>query len=244
MTSDEGQLFSRASALGLLGGAAALVASRAPAPAFPRSAPSACDVTPAGEIGPFFTDDSMSGFNRSDVRSNLNGTSRQAGVPLTLTVRVYDTKARCVPMRGVQVDVWHCNALGVYSDEPSEGTSSQTWLRGYQVTDSSGSVTFTTIFPGWYGGRTTHIHLRARSKYNSASSPDEGRNTTQLFFPQDAIHDVSTSVAPYRTRGVNLRTNDSDYVYRTQTKGKTELVLSGSAGSGFAASCSIGLPIT
>jgi protocatechuate 3,4-dioxygenase beta subunit len=147
-------------------------------------------------------------------------------------------------MPGVQVDLWHCNALGVYSDEPSEGTSSQTWLRGYQVTDASGSVTFTTIFPGWYRGRTTHMHLRVRSKYNAASSANDGTNTTQLFFPQDAIHDVSTGVAPYRARGVNMRTNDSDYVYRTQTKGKTDLVLSGSPSSGYAGSVSIGLPIT
>jgi protocatechuate 3,4-dioxygenase beta subunit len=244
MKSDEGQLFSRAAALGLLGGAAGLLVGAAAAPASPETASSACAVTPEGEIGPFFTDDSASGFKRSNVRSNLNGTSTQKGVPLTLTVRVYDTKARCAPMPGVQVDLWHCNALGVYSDEPSEGTSSQTWLRGYQVTDSSGSVTFTTIFPGWYGGRTTHIHLRVRSKYNSASSTDDGRNTTQVFFPQDAINDVSTSVAPYRARGVNMRTNDSDYVYRTQTKGKTELELAGSPGSGYAASVSIGLPIT
>jgi protocatechuate 3,4-dioxygenase beta subunit len=244
MKPDEGQLFSRAAALGLLGGAAGLLVGAAAAPASPGIASSACAVTPQGEIGPFFTDDSASGFNRSNVRSNLNGTSTQAGVPLTLTVRVYDTKKACVPMPGVQVDLWHCNALGVYSDEPGEGTASQTWLRGYQVTDSNGSVTFTTIFPGWYGGRTTHIHLRVRSKYNSASSTDEGKNTTQLFFPEDAIRDVSTSVAPYRTRGVNLRTNDSDYVYRTQTKGKTELVLSGDPRSGYAALVSIGLPIT
>jgi protocatechuate 3,4-dioxygenase beta subunit len=243
MNPDEGQLFSRAAALGLLGGAAGLLVGAAAAPAAPGTASSACAVTPKGEVGPFFTDDSVSGFNRSNVRANLNGTSMQAGVPLTLTVRVYDTRAACAPMPGVQVDLWHCNALGVYSDEPSEGTSSQTWLRGYQVTDKSGSVTFTTIFPGWYGGRTTHIHLRVRSKYSAASSTDDGTNTTQLFFPQDAIRDVSTSVAPYRTRGVNLRTNDSDYVYRTQTKGKTDLELSGSPGSGYAASVSIGLPI-
>jgi protocatechuate 3,4-dioxygenase beta subunit len=112
------------------------------------------------------------------------------------------------------------------------------------VTDASGSVTFTTIFPGWYRGRTTHIHLRVRSKYGSASSPDDGSNTTQIFFPQAVINEISTSVAQYRTRGINLRTNESDYVYRSETKGKTELVLSGSSGSGYVGSVSIGLPIT
>jgi len=243
MKSDEGRLFNRASALGLLGGAAGLLLNgggRRNA----EAASSACAVTREGEIGPYFVDEGVPGFNRSDVRSNLNGTSRQAGVPLTLTVQVLDTKAACAAMSGVQVDLWHCNALGVYSDEASEGTSSQTWLRGYQVTGPSGTVTFTTIFPGWYRGRTTHMHLRVRSKYSAASSTSDGRNTTQFFFPQDVINEISTSMAPYRTRGVNLRTNASDYVYSSQTKGKTELELSGSPGSGYAASASIGLPIT
>src|ERR1700680_1088577 len=117
MKSDQGRFFSRASALGLLGGAAGLLVGAAPMPASPATDSGACAVTPGGEIGPFFTDDSVSGFNRSDVRSNLNGTSTQRGVPLTLTVRVFDTKKACVPIAGLQVDLWHCNALGVYSDE-------------------------------------------------------------------------------------------------------------------------------
>jgi protocatechuate 3,4-dioxygenase beta subunit len=243
MKSNEGRLFSRASALGLLGGAAGLLVNGSGGETA-EAASNACAVTPEGEIGPFFVDDGSSRFNRSDVRSNLDGTRTQAGVPLTLTLQVYDTRAACAPMSGVQVDLWHCNASGVYSAEAAEGTSSQTWLRGYQISGSNGTVTFTTIVPGWYRGRTTHIHLRVRSKYGSASSPDDGSNTTQLFFPQAVINEISTSVAQYRTRGINLRTNESDYVYRSETKGKTELVLSGSSGSGYVGSVSIGLPIT
>jgi protocatechuate 3,4-dioxygenase beta subunit len=243
MKSDESKLFSRASALGLLGGAAGLLVNGSGGETA-EAASSACAVTPEAEIGPFFVDDGSARFNRSNVRSNVDGTATQRGVPLTLTLQVYDTHAACAPMSGVQVDLWHCNASGVYSAEPSEGTASQTWLRGYQVTGSNGTVTFTTIFPGWYRGRTTHIHLRVRSKYSSASSPDDGTNTTQLFFPQDVINAISTSVKPYSARGINLRTNASDYVYRSETKGKTELVLSGSVGSGYAAIVSIGLPIT
>jgi protocatechuate 3,4-dioxygenase beta subunit len=243
MKSDEGRLFSRASAIGLLGGAAGLLVNGSAAETA-EAASSACAVTPKGEIGPFFVDDGSARFNRSNVRSNVDGTKTQAGVPLTLTLQAYDTHAACAPMSGVQVDLWHCNASGVYSAEASEGTSSQTWLRGYQVTGSNGTVTFTTIFPGWYQGRATHIHLRVRSKYSSGSSPDDGSNTTQLFFPQDVVNAISTSVAPYRARGINLRTNESDYVYRSQTKGKTELAVSGSPGTGYVASVSIGLPIT
>lgn len=261
MKSDEGHLFSRATALRFLGGTAALLAgcggggaSSIPATAA-TAAPTAtassapvgtsgtCAVTPEGEIGPYFADDSLSGFNRSTIVANLDGTAVQAGVPLTLTVQVYDTQASCAAMSGVQIDVWHCNAAGVYSDEASENTSSQTWLRGYQITGSAGTVTFTTIVPGWYAGRATHIHVRARSKYNSASSTSDGSNTTQLFFPQALVDALSTSVAPYSAHGVNSTTNASDHVYTPETKGKTELVLSGTAGSGYVASVAIGLPI-
>jgi protocatechuate 3,4-dioxygenase beta subunit len=256
--SDEGQSFSRATALRFFGGTAVMLAGcggsggassipAAGATPTPSAAPvgtsGACAVTPEGEIGPYFTDDSLSGFNRSNILANLDGTAVQAGVPLTLTVQVYDTQAGCAAMSGVQIDVWHCSASGVYSDEASENTSSQTWLRGYQITGSAGTVTFTTIVPGWYQGRATHIHVRARSKYNAASSTGDGSNTTQLFFPQAVVDALSSSVAPYDAHGVNPTTNASDHVYTPQTKGKMELVLSGTAGSGYVASVAIGLPI-
>ncbi|MEA2666261.1 MAG: hypothetical protein QOI11_3205 [Candidatus Eremiobacteraeota bacterium] len=249
MKSDEGRSFSRATALRFFGGTAALLAGSGGASGIPAAAATpvgssgACAVTPQGEIGPYFADDSPSGFDRGNVLANLDGTALQPGVPLTLTVQVYDTQASCAAMSGVQIDLWHCNAAGVYSDEAVENTASQTWLRGYQITGRAGTVTFTTIVPGWYPGRATHIHVRARSKYNSASAPSDGSNTTQLFFPQAVVDALGTSVAPYDTHGVNPTTNASDHVYTPQTKGKTELVLSGAAGSGYVASVAIGLPI-
>jgi len=124
---------------------------------------SSCATTPEGEIGPYFADDSASGFNRSNVVANIDGTSAQSGVPLTLDIYVVDTEKNCAAYVGAQVDIWHCNALGVYSDISSENTSGQTYLRGYQLTNSAGYVQFVTIIPGWYGGRTNHIHLRVRS---------------------------------------------------------------------------------
>ncbi len=257
LKSDEGYRFSRATALRFFGGAGVLLAGcgagggSSSIPTAATATPTAtavgtsgaCAVTPEGEIGPYFADDGASGFNRSNILANLDGTAVQAGVPLTLTVQVYDTQASCAAMAGVQIDVWHCSAAGVYSDEAVENTSSQTWLRGYQVTGSAGTVTFTTIVPGWYAGRATHIHLRARSKYSSTSSPSDGANTTQMFFPQAVVDSLSTSVAPYNAHGINPATNASDRVYTSQTKGKMELVLSGNTGSGYVASASIGLPI-
>jgi protocatechuate 3,4-dioxygenase beta subunit len=204
---------------------------------------SACAVTPEGEVGPYFVDDSAAGFNRSDIRSNLDGTNTQTGIPLTLNIVVGDSENSCVGMEGVRIDIWHCNAEGVYSDEGVESTTGETWLRGYQLTDAAGDATFTTIFPGWYQGRTTHIHLRLRSKYNNASSTGDGTNTTQVFFPQSLVDTVNTSVAPYSSHGTNPTTNAGDRVYSEQTDGKMELVLTGDSTSGYTATAAIELPI-
>jgi protocatechuate 3,4-dioxygenase beta subunit len=114
------------------------------------TANSSCTVTPEGEEGPYFVDDSAAGFGRSDIRSNLDGSNTQSGIPLTLSVYAYDSENGCVAMPNVQLDIWHCNASGVYSAEDVEDTSGETWLRGYQLTDSNGLATFVTIVPGWY----------------------------------------------------------------------------------------------
>jgi protocatechuate 3,4-dioxygenase beta subunit len=204
----------------------------------------ACDVTPEGEIGPYFADDSAAGFNRSNVLSNLDGTGIQPGVALTLNVTVVDANDGCAPYVGAQVDIWHCNASGVYSDIASEGTASEQWLRGYQLTDSGGRVTFRTIIPGWYPGRTTHIHLRVRSSYSEASSTTDETNTTQCFFDQTFVDTLYTTVAPYSTGGKNPTTNAGDHVYAQEEDGANLLSLSGDDTNGYTASLTIRLPIT
>ena len=127
------------------------------------SAPSPADIREKGffqqGVTRHFVDDSATGYLRSNVLSNLDGSSTQTGVPLTLNIHVYDSKNSCAAMQNVQVDIWSCNAAGVYSAESSESTVGQSWLRGYQLTDANGLVTFQTIIPGWYSGRTNHIHL-------------------------------------------------------------------------------------
>jgi protocatechuate 3,4-dioxygenase beta subunit len=203
-----------------------------------------CEVTPEGEIGPYFADDSATGFNRSSIVSNLDGTSTQPGVPLTLSVTVVDAKNGCTPYVGAQIDIWHCNASGVYSDISSEETSSDQWLRGYQLTDANGQVTFKTIIPGWYSGRTTHIHLRVRSSYSEASSTSDGTNTTQCFFDQTFIDTLYTTVSPYSAEGKNPTTNASDRVYSQEEDGANLLTLTGDNTNGYAASVTIFLPIT
>jgi protocatechuate 3,4-dioxygenase beta subunit len=201
-----------------------------------------CTVTPEGEEGPYFVDDSATGFARSDIRSNLDGSNVQSGIPFTLSIYIYDSEKSCAAMANVQVDIWHCNASGIYSAEDVEDTSGETWLRGYQITDANGLATFKTIIPGWYAGRTTHIHLRLRSTYDSTSNG--GTNTTQLFFPQDVINTVNTTISPYSAEGTNPTTNASDHVYSGETDGANLLALSGDSTNGYTATCKINLPIT
>jgi len=218
-------------------------ATAATADATVATADGACTATLEGEIGPYFADDSADGFERSNVLANLDGTEVQTGVPLTLTVYVYDSEKGCAPFAGAQIDIWHCNASGVYSDIAAENTIGHQWLRGYQLTDATGKVTFTTIIPGWYSGRTTHIHTRVRSSYNEASSTSDGSNTTQCFFPQTLVDMLAKTVAPYNAEGVNPTTNASDRVYSAQTQGMNELTMIGSVDAGFSATFAIYLPI-
>jgi protocatechuate 3,4-dioxygenase beta subunit len=208
------------------------------------AATDACNATPEGEIGPYFADDSDARFNRSNILSNVDGTATQTGIALALTIIVVDGKNGCVPYANAQVDIWHCNAAGVYSDQAVENTSTETWLRGYQATDANGRVSFGTIIPGWYAGRTTHIHLRVRSSYSQASSTSDGTNTTQLFFAQTFIDGLATSVAPYNAEGTNPTTNAGDHVYAGETKGANVLALSGDNTNGYTAAVTVVLPIT
>jgi protocatechuate 3,4-dioxygenase beta subunit len=208
------------------------------------TASEACAVTPEGEIGPYFTDDSAGGYNRSNILANLDGTQVQSGVPLTLTIVVRDSEKSCAVLAGAQVDIWHCSAAGMYSNEAVENTTGEQWLRGYQITNAAGSVTFATIVPGWYEGRTTHIHLRVRSSYSEASSLSDGTNATQLFFDQTLLNTLSTSLAPYAAEGVNPTTNASDHVFAAETKGAGLLTLGGTAADGYTAIYTLDLPVS
>lgn len=125
-----------------------------------------------------------------------------------------------------------------------ESTSSDQWLRGYQLTDDNGQITFVTIIPGWYSGRTTHIHLRVRSTYSEASSTTDETNTTQCFFEQTFVDTLYTTVSPYSADGKNPTTNASDRVYSQQEDGANVLALTGDNTNGYTASVIIYLPIT
>ena len=199
-------------------------------------------LTPKGEEGPFFQDFSSATLNRSDVTTGTTRTTVLNGVPLNLTLNVYAVSGSTVtPLTDARVDFWSADAAGVYSDEASEGTSNETYLRGYQFTDSTGSVDFTAIVPGWYSGRTPHVHIMVRTGTTTLTN----RLTTQLFFDQTLLNTVFTTVSPYSSRGVADTTNASDRVYNTLTTSGVaagpllQLTLTGSASTGYTATYNI-----
>ena len=166
-----------------------------------------CVVKPEQTEGPYFSDVQL---NRSDIRSNPATGVVKEGAGLDLTIRLSNAGAGCVPLGGVVVDVWHCDALGSYSDFAREKTAGQAFLRGHQVTDSKGEARFKTIYPGWYEGRTVHIHFKVRTNPSSFFGKEF---TSQLYF-DDALTDIVHSQAPYSAKGRRRMRNAQDGIFR------------------------------
>ena len=195
----------------------------------------ACVVRPEQTEGPYFVDAKL---NRSDIRSDPGDNSIKQGVPLRLTFQVSRIDgASCSGLSGAMVDVWHCDALGLYSDvrDPNADTRGKKFLRGYQVTHSNGLAEFTTIYPGWYPGRAVHIHFKIRG---DSSSQRGFEFTSQLYF-DESITDQVYQQAPYKTKGRRTTTNDNDSIFRRG--GKQLMPALTKDGQGYAAKFDIGL---
>jgi len=179
----------------------------------------ACAVAPNETAGPY---PSTSDIFRSDIREN------RSGVPLALTIRVINVSNACAPLANANVEIWQCDASGNYSEYGTQTT--QTYLRGIQTTDANGQVNFTTIYPGWYQGRATHIHIEV--KVNSRSV-----KVTQIAFPESINNTVYAS-SVYASRGSNPTANLSDDIFRDSLA--SELVTPvGDPAGGYAASCQV-----
>ena len=197
-----------------------------------------CVVTPSETEGPYFVDERL---NRADIRVDPADGSVRPGVPLTLTFNVAKVGTSCSALQGAQVDVWHCDALGSYSDVSAEGTTGKRYLRGYQLTDSTGKVTFTTIYPGWYRGRAVHIHFKVRT-FSGAQKMFEF--TSQIFF-DDAISDEVFKQSPYGARGSRDTRNAADMVYTSNNNSGASLLAGVTkSASGYAAAFGIGLRLS
>ncbi len=194
-----------------------------------------CVVSPELTEGPYFVDERL---NRSDIRSDPVDNSVKAGVPLHLMLRVSQVRSGgCTALPGAMVDIWQCDALGVYSDvsDPGFNTKGQKFLRGYQVTDENGTVAFTTIYPGWYQGRTVHIHFKVR---NGSESGQHYEFTSQFFF-DDALSDQVFAEKPYANKGRRTVRNEDDFIYQ-ESGGQLTLVVT-PTGEGYTANFDIGL---
>jgi protocatechuate 3,4-dioxygenase beta subunit len=192
----------------------------------------ACVLSPERTEGPYFVDERL---NRSDIRVDPSDNSVQAGVPLKLTIRTFDADRSCRPVAGATVDVWHANAQGAYSDVAQNGTGGKKFLRGLQKTDAGGAAAFTTIYPGWYQGRTIHIHFKVRL-FDGASETYEF--TSQIFFDEATNNAVMTLPAYNRGRTRDVL-NANDNVYGSD--GSRLLASASGNTSGYTATFDVGL---
>ncbi len=157
-----------------------------------------CSAVPEETAGPYPADGSnsdasgsisnalaLSGIVRSDIRSSIAGLSGTAdGVPLTVTLKLVNSRASCADLSGYAIYLWHGDREGRYSLY-SSGATEQNYLRGVQETDSTGQVTFTTIFPACYSGRMPHIHFEVYRSLATATGSTGRLKTSQLAFPTD-----------------------------------------------------------
>ena len=202
----------------------------------PTTGNSSCILTASLTEGPFFVDEKL---NRSDIRTDPATGAVSAGTPLALTFNVQRVASNaCTPLTGAYLDVWHCDAAGVYSDVSG---STRKFLRGYQITDANGSAAFQTVYPGWYGGRAVHIHFKLRLYAGSTRTYEF---TSQFFF-DDTFTDSVYTQSPYSSRGSRSTRNANDGIYNSlSTTDKSGLTLQTSKTSdGYAGVIDLGVNV-
>lgn len=236
-----GYVLSRREALVLMGVAGAgLLMERWPTTAqavVTGTARPLCLVRPEQTEGPYFVDERL---QRSDIRVDPASQQAKPGTPLEVTFQVMRlSDGDCQPLPDAQVDVWQCDAAGVYSDveDPGFNTFGQKFLRGYQMTNTRGEARFLTIYPGCYPIRTVHIHFKVRT------APIARRRfqfTSQLYFPDELTDRVHTAL-PYASKGRRRIRNQRDFIFRD---GGDQLMLEPSPrNDGYAATFPIGLEL-
>jgi protocatechuate 3,4-dioxygenase beta subunit len=189
-------------------------------PAAVASGAVTCVLTPEMTEGPYY-------IANEKVRRNI--TEGRPGAPFTLRLAVVDAST-CKPIKGAAVDIWHADAGGVYSGFGS-GSDNRTFMRGIQRTDAAGIATFQTVYPGWYQGRTVHIHVKVHVAGNVV-------HTGQLFF-SDAVTDAVYGRAPYRRRPNRTTRNAADSIYANG--GSKSIVKIRKQGTGYAGGLTMGV---
>ena len=239
MVNRPARLLSRREALELLAAAGAVVStacSGSETPTSPSttttttttttgsgSTSAACAVSPSETVGPY---PSLGDYLRRNI------TDGKPGLPLALTLTVVNAATGCAPVANASVEIWQCDHQGVYS-EYGAGRG-QTFLRGIQVTDAQGQVTFETVYPGWYQGRATHIHVEVTLNGRSVK-------VTQIAFPEDVTAEVYRT-AVYAANGQNTTNNSRDNVFGDSLS-QEMIALSGSPASGFTGTFTVGVSL-
>ena len=189
-----------------------------------------CVLTPRATEGPFY-------FDAIQVRQDI--VEDRAGAPLRMAVRVMRVDDGCTPLKDALVDVWHADADGVYSGYPGQlgglDTSGRTFLRGTQVTAADGVALFDTIYPGWYPGRTVHIHFKVHYRNNAYV-------TSQFYFPDD-FTDRVYGRAPYSDRPDRTTRNTNDSVLRGDPVERNLLASVAEDGDGYFGTITVGVTI-
>ncbi len=193
-------------------------------------------------VGPFPNIDPL---ERRDLRGNTTGdmTPKQ-GVSLTLRVSVYDLSNNCAPIPDAVVDIWHCDAVGVYSGYANFNTPGQDFGRGYQRTDAQGVAEFSTIFPGSYMGRAIHAHFAIQGSERNLTPNSHGSNLAGIFVGQlyflRAIADEIWAAMPIYQQGAAITANESDSFF-TNEGGRDLVVTMTKSGSGYVGEIQIGV---
>jgi protocatechuate 3,4-dioxygenase beta subunit len=260
---DLATLFSRRRMLGVLGlgaatvglaacGSAASSSSAAGSTTASGSAASTSGEIPDETAGPYPGDGSngpnvleLSGIVRSDIRSSFGDASGTAdGVPMTLELTITDLANGGIPFEGVAVYVWHCNREGGYSLY-SQGITGENYLRGVQIADAAGTVTFTSIFPACYSGRWPHIHFEVYPDQASITDSTTAIATSQVALPKD-VCDVVYAESGYQKSVSNLAQLSlaSDNVFGDDGGASQLGTVTGSVSSGYAVSLAVGVDTT
>jgi protocatechuate 3,4-dioxygenase beta subunit len=189
-------------------------------PAAVASGAVSCVLAPEQTDGPYY-------ISGEKLRRDI--TEGRPGTPLLLRLRVVDART-CKPIKGAAVDIWHCDALGVYSGFGS-GSGNRTFMRGVQRTDRNGLARFRSVYPGWYRGRTVHIHVKVHVAGDVV-------HTGQLYFP-DAVTDKVFRRKPYSRHGRRSTRNANDFVFAQG--GRRSMLRLRKAGTAYVGSITMGV---
>jgi protocatechuate 3,4-dioxygenase beta subunit len=196
-----------------------------------------CTLTATETDGPY----PLYAILTNSILTRADITEGKTGIPLTLTITLEDLSNGCTPISGAGIYIWHCDKDGIYSGyatSTNAGSTSTTFLRGVQVTDGNGQVTFTTIYPGWYAGRITHIH--AQVYLNDSLVSGTAVATTQFAFP------IATTAAVYATslytkgQNTSVTSFSADNVFSDGTSTEM-LALGGDTTNGYTATMTVSI---